>query len=99
MKSIITIVALFVSLNVFAGGNDSTLYQYRIGIKDVTTLGSAKLVQEPLFDLFETKPEYQEAIQTFVFTSKVDVDTIKVRQVLQSTAYTEVTYFRKEKIK
>lgn len=98
MKSVIVIIGLLISLNLQAQ-SDSTLYQYRIVIKEITTMGSAQLIQESLYDLFETKPKFEEALQTFIFESKIDVDTLKVRQALSSTSYTEVTYFKKERIK
>jgi len=98
MKLIITVITLLITLNLEAQ-SDTCSYQYRIGIKEITTSGSAKLVQESLQDLFQTKPTYQELLRTFIFESKVDVDTFAVRQALTTTGYTEVTYFKKEIIK
>lgn len=98
MKLILTIITLVIGLNLQAQ-SDTCSYQYRISIKEITTIGSAKLVQESLQDLFKTKPTYQELLRTFIFQSKMDVDTFAVRQALTSTGYTEVTYFKKEIVK
>lgn len=98
MKLILTIITLVIGLNLQAQ-SDTCSYQYRISIKEITTIGSAKLVQESLQDLFQTKPTYQELLRTFIFQSKMDVDTFAVRQALTSTGYTEVTYFEKEMVK
>ena len=98
MKSVIIILGLLIGLGVKAQ-SDTCSYQYRISIKEITTIGSAKLVQESLQDLFQTKPTYQELLRTFIFQSNMDVDTFAVRQALTSTGYTEVTYFEKEMVK
>lgn len=98
MKLIVTIITLLIGLNLQAQ-SDTCSYQYRISIKEITTIGSAKLVQESLQDLFKTEPTYQELLRTFIFESKMDVDTIDVRRILTATGYTEVTYFKKEKVK
>jgi hypothetical protein len=98
MKLIVTVITLLIALNLQAQ-SDTCSYQYRIGIKEITTIGSAKLVQESLQDLFQTKPIYQELLRTFIFQSKINVDTFEVRQALTSTGYTEVTYFKKEIVK
>ena len=99
MKLILTIITLVIGLNLQAQSDTTCSYQYRISIKEITTIGSAKLVQESLQDLFQTKPTYQELLRTFIFQSKMDVDTFAVRQALTSTGYTEVTYFKKEIVK
>jgi hypothetical protein len=98
MKSVIVILGLLIGLGVKAQ-SDTCKYQYRIEIKEITSLGSAKLVKEPLTDLFRTEPKYQEALRTFIFESEQDVDDLDVRQALTSTGYTEVIYFKKEKVK
>lgn len=99
MKYFILAIGLFTTFNLKAQSEDSSLFQYRISIKEITSVGSAKLIQEPLFDLFETNPEYQEDLQTFVFESKKDVDTVNVKEALIATGFAEVTYFKKKKIK
>jgi len=98
MKSVIVILGLLIGLGAKAQ-SDTCKYHYRIEIKEITSLGSAKLVKEPLTDLFKTEPKYQEALRTFIFESEQDVGTFDVRQALISTGYTEVIYFKKEKVK
>lgn len=98
MKSVIVILGLLIGLGAKAQ-SDTCLYHYRIEIKEITSLGSAKLVKEPLTDLFKIEPIYQEALRTFIFESEQDVDTFDLRQALTSTGYTEVIYFKKEKVK
>jgi hypothetical protein len=98
MKSVIVILGLLIGLGAKAQ-SDTCRYHYRIEIKEITSLGSAKLVKEPLTDLFKIEPTYQEALRTFIFESEVDVDTMDVREALIVTGYTEVIYFKKEKVK
>lgn len=98
MKSVIVILGLLIGLGTKAQ-SDTCKYHYRIEIKEITSLGSAKLVKEPLYDLFRTEPKYQEVLRTFIFESEQDVDDLDVRQALIPTGYTEVIYFKKEKLK
>jgi hypothetical protein len=78
--------------------NDIVSYQYRFSIKDVTSIGSARFVQEPLSDLFKTTPSYQEGLNSFVFESKEDVKKEQIKELLPYS-YSEIIYFKKNEIK
>jgi len=97
MKSITIILLSLISTLGFSQ-SDSISYQYRIGIKDVTSIGSSLMLQEPLTYLFKTKISYQEQLNTFIFESKEDVDEREVSNLLALTSYTVVTYFKKIKL-
>jgi len=96
MKTILTLSLLFISL--FSYSQTDSVYQYRIGIKDITTIGSAKLVQEPLTDLFLTTPIFQQDMGTFIFESKQDVNREEVFAILPQ-GFNNITYFKKSQIK
>lgn len=95
MKSITLILFTLIGLNSFAQ-SDTVLYQYRLTIKDITTKGSANLVQEPLRELFRVTPTYQELVGTFIFESYQDITEKDVNNVL--TNFT-LTKFRREEVK
>ena len=78
--------------------NDVLSYHYRFSIKDVTSTGSAKFVQEPLVDLFKTIPTYQENLNFFIFESKEEVEEDTVRKFLPYS-YNEILYFKRNEIK
>jgi hypothetical protein len=78
--------------------NDILSYQYRFIIKDITSTGSAKFVQEPLVDLFKTVPTYQEGLNTFVFESKEDIQKEDIRKNLPYS-YNEIIFFKRSEIK
>lgn len=82
----------------FSQTDSIVAYQYRIGIKDVTSNGSAKLVQDPLTDIFKTFPTYQENINTFIFESKEDVKQHELVTMLP-TSYNNIIYFKRNPIK
>ena len=94
MKSVLVILGLLVGLNLKAQ-SDTSMYHYRISLKDVTNRCGSTLVQEPLTELFKTPPTFQEQIATFVFESKEDIEQ---REIEALTGYT-VTYFKKEKLR
>lgn len=90
-------ILCFVSVVGF-GQTNVVSYQYRFSIKDVTSNGSAKLVQDPLTDLFKTTPIYQEGLNTFIFESKEDVKKEELISLLPYS-YNNITYFKKNEIK
>lgn len=96
MKTIVTLSLLFISFLSYS--QTDSLFQYRIGIKDITTIGSAKLVQEPLTDLFRTTPTFQSDLGTFIFESKQDIDRQQLLAILPQS-YNNITYFKKSQIK
>lgn len=97
MKLTITVLLTLISILGFSQ-SDSISYQYRIGIKDITSNGSAKLVQDPLADLFKTTPTYQETLNVFVFESKEDIKKEELILILPSS-FNNITYFKKHTIK
>ena len=78
--------------------NDVLSYQYRFSIKDITSIGSAKFIQEPLVDLFKTFPTYQECLNSFVFESKEDIQKEEVKKFLPNS-YNEILFFKRSEIK
>ena len=80
------------------GQNDSISYQYRFTVKDITSSTNAKVIQEPLIDLFRVVPTYQEGLNSFIFESKVDVQKEEIRDLLPY-AYNDIIYFKKNEIK
>ena len=94
MKSVLVILGLLIGLNLKAQ-SDTSMYHYRISLKDVTNRCGSTLVQEPLTELFKTPPTFQEQIATFVFESKEDIEQ---REIEALTGYI-VTYFKKEKLR
>lgn len=97
MKSVLFILAFLTSVNLFAQ-SDTSYFQYRIGIKQVTSIGSADLIKEPLRDFFEAPVKYQEQLQMFILQSKVEVENFEVKKFLASKGYEDLIYFKKEKI-
>ena len=98
MKTITIILLSLISTLGFSQSDSITAYQYRISIKDVTNKGSAKLVQEPMTDVFKTIPTYQENLNTFIFESKEDVKQYDLITILPAS-YNNITYFKKCVIK
>jgi hypothetical protein len=95
MKLFILLITLLFSKNIYSQSSDK-IYQYRIGIKEVMTPGSSKLVEDYLYDIFLVKPEYNELLERFVFESYLNIDEQFLKKKLLNN---EVVYFKKEELK
>ncbi len=93
----LTVLFSFITVLGFSQSNILS-YQYRFIIKDITSTGSAKFVQEPLVDLFKTVPTYQEGLNSFIFESKEDIQKEDIRKNLPYS-YNEILYFKRSEIK
>jgi hypothetical protein len=93
----LTVLFSFITVLGFSQSNILS-YQYRFIIKDITSTGSAKFVQEPLVDLFKTVPTYQEGLNSFIFESKEEVEEDTVRKFLPYS-YNQILYFKRNEIK
>jgi hypothetical protein len=73
------------------------MYQYRIKISNITTIGSANLAPTELTDIFKSKLSFSETLSQFVFVSNQDVEGSELQKFLDSTGY-NLIYFKKERI-
>lgn len=98
MKNLVVILLVTITNNLFSQQSDTLQYQYRIQINEITSTGTVKFVEEPLYDLFKCKPIWYEGISTFIFESKEDVKKEDVSRYLPS-AFSVITSFNQEVIK
>jgi hypothetical protein len=96
-KIIITAFATLMFSGLFSQTDSVKIYQYRIELSNVTTLGSFDLIKNDLSDLFKSKLSFYDQISQIVFTSTEDVDKYELQKFIMISGY-DVKYFKKEKI-
>ena len=96
-KIIITTVATLMFSSLFSQTDSVKIYQYRIELSSINTLGSFDLIKNDLSDLFKSKLSFYDQISQIIFTSTEDVDKYELQKFIMISGY-DVKYFKKEKL-